>query len=164
MVFYSDVICTSVFVILRLASYISVTITLLQWSYWILLLINCSFRSNHDNRSGFCKTCSHLDDHNFGKKIVIFTTKINEKVIDLQVVSLQIRALQVLLRLSSYILKRPQILRNLHLRFVLWSSGHIYVGDFAKFCGLLRIYELCLCWEKIMTQRLMILLIAFNLN
>ena len=34
------------------------------------------------------------------------------------------------------------ILRNIHLRFVLSSNGQIYSGDFAKFCGLLRIYEL----------------------
>ena len=33
-------------------------------------------------------------------------------------------------------------MRNLHGRFVLCSNGQIYSGDFAKFCGLLRIYEL----------------------
>ena len=37
-----------------------------------------------------------------------------------------------------------KILRNLHRRFVLWSNGQIYGGDFAKFCGLFRIYELYL--------------------
>ena len=36
------------------------------------------------------------------------------------------------------------ILRNLHRRFVLCSNGQIYDGDFAKFCVLLRIYELYL--------------------
>ena len=35
-----------------------------------------------------------------------------------------------------------KILRNLHRRFVLFSNGQMYDGDFAKFCGLLRIYEL----------------------
>ena len=35
-----------------------------------------------------------------------------------------------------------KILQNLHRRFVLCSNGQIYGGDFAKFCGLLRIYEL----------------------
>ena len=35
-----------------------------------------------------------------------------------------------------------KILRNLHRRFVLCSNGQIYGGDFAKFYGLLRIYEL----------------------
>ena len=35
-----------------------------------------------------------------------------------------------------------KFLRNLHRRFVLCSNGQIYDGDFAKFCGLLRIYEL----------------------
>ena len=35
-----------------------------------------------------------------------------------------------------------KILRNLHRRFVLCSVSQIYGGDFAKFCGLLRIYEL----------------------
>ena len=33
-------------------------------------------------------------------------------------------------------------LQNLHRKFVLWSNGQIYEGDFAKFCGLLRIHEL----------------------
>ena len=33
-------------------------------------------------------------------------------------------------------------LRNLHLRFVLCSNSQIYGGDFWKFCGLHRIYEL----------------------
>ena len=31
---------------------------------------------------------------------------------------------------------------NLHCRFVLCNNGQIYRGDFAKFCGLLRMYEL----------------------
>ena len=35
-----------------------------------------------------------------------------------------------------------KILQNLHRRFVLCSNGQIYGGDFAKFWGLLRIYEL----------------------
>ena len=34
------------------------------------------------------------------------------------------------------------VLQNLHRRFVLCSDSQIYGGDFAKFCGLLRIYEL----------------------
>ena len=33
-------------------------------------------------------------------------------------------------------------MQNIHRRFVLCSNGQIYVGGFAKFCGLLRIYEL----------------------
>ena len=33
---------------------------------------------------------------------------------------------------------------NLHCRFVLCFNGQIYGGDFEKFCGLLRIYELYL--------------------
>ena len=33
-------------------------------------------------------------------------------------------------------------LRNLHCRFDLHYIGQIYGGDFVKFCGLLRIYEL----------------------
>ena len=35
-----------------------------------------------------------------------------------------------------------KILQNLHLRFILCSTGQIYGEDFAKFCGILRIYEL----------------------
>ena len=35
-----------------------------------------------------------------------------------------------------------KILRNLHRRFDCYYIGQIYGGDFAKFCGLLRIYEL----------------------
>ena len=33
-------------------------------------------------------------------------------------------------------------MQNLHLWFVLCSASQIYGGDFAKFCDLLRIYEL----------------------
>ena len=33
-------------------------------------------------------------------------------------------------------------MQNLHWRFVLCSNGQIYDGDFVKFCGFLRIYEL----------------------
>ena len=33
-------------------------------------------------------------------------------------------------------------LQNLHRRFVLCSNGQMYGGDFAKFRGLLRIYDL----------------------
>ena len=33
-------------------------------------------------------------------------------------------------------------LRNLHRIFLLCSTSQIYSGDFAKFCGLLRIYQL----------------------
>ena len=35
-----------------------------------------------------------------------------------------------------------KILRNLHRRFDRYYIGQIYGGDFAKLCGLLRIYEL----------------------
>ena len=38
-----------------------------------------------------------------------------------------------------------KILRNLHRRFDQYYIGQIYSGDFAKFGGLLRIYELY-CW------------------
>ena len=37
--------------------------------------------------------------------------------------------------------KDTKFLQNHHLRFVRCSNGQIYGGDFAKFCGLLRIYE-----------------------
>ena len=40
-----------------------------------------------------------------------------------------------------------KILLNLHRRFVLCSASQIYVGDFAKFCDLLRIYELYVIWR-----------------
>ena len=33
-------------------------------------------------------------------------------------------------------------LRNLHRRFDRYTLEQIYGGDFAKFCGLLRIYEI----------------------
>ena len=43
---------------------------------------------------------------------------------------------------------------NHHLRFVLWSKSQIYGGDFAKFCGLLRIliWTLLKTYEKIILQ------------
>ena len=39
-----------------------------------------------------------------------------------------------------------KILQNFHLNFVLCSASQIYDGDFAKFCCLLRIYELYQQW------------------
>ena len=41
-------------------------------------------------------------------------------------------------------LEGHKTLQNLHRRFVLYSNGQIYGGDFAKLCSLLRIYELYL--------------------
>ena len=42
--------------------------------------------------------------------------------------------------LSSYILRRPQnFAKSLP---IIWQIWQIIGGDFAKFCGLLRIYEL----------------------
>ena len=38
--------------------------------------------------------------------------------------------------------KDAKFLQNHHLRFVLCSNSQVYGGDFAKLCGLLRIYEL----------------------
>ena len=38
--------------------------------------------------------------------------------------------------------KDTKSLRNHNLRYVLFSNGQIYGGDFAKFCSLLKIYEL----------------------
>ena len=40
-----------------------------------------------------------------------------------------------------------KILRNLHHLFVLCTASLIIGGDFAKFCGLLRIYELYLLFR-----------------
>ena len=42
-----------------------------------------------------------------------------------------------------------KILRNLHRRFDWHNIGQIYGGDFAKFCGFLKIYELYLIGQKI---------------
>ena len=47
-----------------------------------------------------------------------------------------------------------KILWNLHRRFVLCSASQIYGGDFTKFCGLLRIYELYLTIFKRLGQKL----------
>ena len=44
-----------------------------------------------------------------------------------------------------YILSRPQNLQNLRQLFDWQYIGQIIGGDFAKFCGLLRIYELYSC-------------------
>ena len=43
---------------------------------------------------------------------------------------------------SRFYEKDFEILQNHHLRFVLCSNGQIFGGDFIKFCGLLRIFEL----------------------
>ena len=45
-----------------------------------------------------------------------------------------------------------KVLRNLHGRFVLCIEIQIYGGDFAKLCGLLRIYELYDAKEDISNQ------------
>ena len=45
-----------------------------------------------------------------------------------------------------------KFLRNLHRRFVLCNNGQIYDGDFAKFCGLLRIYELYKVHDEFVPQ------------
>ena len=37
--------------------------------------------------------------------------------------------------------KATKFLRNLHQLFVLCTASQIILGDFAKFCGLLRIYQ-----------------------
>ena len=41
-----------------------------------------------------------------------------------------------------YSLEGHKILQNLHQLFVLCTASQIFGGDFVKFCGLLRIYEL----------------------
>ena len=45
-----------------------------------------------------------------------------------------------------------KILRNLHRRFDRYYAGQIYGGDFANFCGLLRIYELYYLMKKVTKQ------------
>ena len=47
-----------------------------------------------------------------------------------------------IVKVHKYSEKAKKILRNLHRRFVLCGASQIYGGDFAKFCNLLRIYEL----------------------
>ena len=47
-----------------------------------------------------------------------------------------------------------KILRNLLRRFDWHYIGQIYDGDFAKFCGLLRIYEL---WHEVQTYKVTML-------
>ena len=44
-------------------------------------------------------------------------------------------------------------MRNIHRRFVLCSNGHIYGGDFAKFCGLLRINKLYITQRWLNVER-----------
>ena len=53
--------------------------------------------------------------------------------------SLSWHAVNTLLQVKGH-----NILQNLHHRFVQCSGSQIYIGDFAKFCGLLRISELYL--------------------
>ena len=55
--------------------------------------------------------------------------------------------IQVYLKANSFIIfiyskKATNVSVKLHRRFVLCCTGQIYGGDFQKFCGLLRIYEL----------------------
>ena len=53
-----------------------------------------------------------------------------------------------------------KILQNLQQRFECYYKGQIYGGDFAKFCGLLRIYEL----EKSSFQRAFFFFAFFKQN
>ena len=46
-------------------------------------------------------------------------------------------------------------MRNLHQLFILCTASQIIGGDFAKFCGLLRIYEL---YEKNNCKRIKLLI------
>ena len=43
---------------------------------------------------------------------------------------------------NNLALEGHKILQNLHQLFVLGTASQISDGDFSKFCGLLRIYEL----------------------
>ena len=65
----------------------------------------------------------------------------------------RVRAMQLNLKGNSVkvhiFLEGHKILRNLHRRFVLSSASQIYSGDFAKFCGLFRSYELLKFWKYI---------------
>ena len=63
-----------------------------------------------------------------------FQTQLQEKVSHLEAKTIKLRFCE----------KDTKFLQNHHLRFVLCSKHQIYGGDFAKFCGLLRIYELYL--------------------
>ena len=74
----------------------------------------------------FQKLCSWID-------VICFwvTCKRNKKLIA-----------KMLKLIYIYILRRPQILRNLHCRFDWPYIGQIYSWDFAKTFGLLWIYEL----------------------
>ena len=65
-----------------------------------------------------------------------------------------------------------KIMRNLHRRFDWHCIGQIYDGDFAKFCGILRIYELYIvAWWRdeyiklffVMSKNLLIFLIVHDL-
>ena len=52
-----------------------------------------------------------------------------------------IQVVVILLKLR-FCEKATKVLGNHQLKFVLCSNGQIFSGDFAKLCGLLRIYEL----------------------
>ena len=52
-------------------------------------------------------------------------------------------SIYLLCQLKVHIFQESHIfLQNLHCRIVLCSASQIYIGDIAKFCGLLRICEL----------------------
>ena len=44
-------------------------------------------------------------------------------------------------------------MRNLHRRFDRYYIGRIYSGDFAKICGLLRIYEIYTIYQNFKVLR-----------
>ena len=62
-----------------------------------------------------------------------------------------------------------KILQNLHLTFVLCSACRRFGEEFAKFCGLLRIYELqlsmlCIIIRKIFTRNAQYIPMRFHLG
>ena len=64
-------------------------------------------------------------------------------------------------KLVNVIFEGHKILPNLHRRFDRYYIRQIYSGDFAKFCGLLRIYEL---YYPIPHRHIQLILIIFDLG
>ena len=74
-------------------------------------------------------------------KVSIRTCRINKKQIEVKIGKLAKSSLPFKVHIFW---EGHKNLRNLHCRFGWHYIGQIYGGDFSKFCGLLRIYELYL--------------------
>ena len=129
-------------------------VTFRAWNYlWFFF----SFLSKDNNfvicLTSVCKVDDNVTSIWYWKKSIAVAKKWQNLPNIFFSLSLQTSSSLVIISIAQYSLscgyfkvhtfwEGHKMLENIHRRFVLCSASQIYVGDFAKFCGLLRIYEL----------------------